>query len=147
MQVIKNTITKNNYKSKFRIIYSSEENLQKHTNLINKAYDKEDSWTDRKLIIKIDQRITFEELNYQLKQEKNKFFILQEKETENFLGCIKIEYAINHHEYDYFVETPFFTIELFCVDPEFQSKGLGKYVFLFAEKIIKLSSIYHKSDF
>lgn len=147
MQAIKSSLSKSNLslKDKFRIIYSSQEHLTKHTNLINKAYDKEDSWTDRKLIIKIDARISAEELSFHLNQEKNKFFILQEKETNNFLGCVKIEYAVNHPEFTQFADIPFFTIELFCTDPDYQSQGLGKYMFLFAEKIIKLASVFHAS--
>jgi len=146
MQVLKNSTPKTNLKEKFSIIYSSQEHLIKHANLINKAYDKEDSWTDRKLIIKIDARITNEELGFHLNQEKNKFFILKEKETNRFLGCVKIEYAINHPEFMQFPDLPFFTIGLFCTDPDYQSQGLGKYMFFFAEKIIKLASILHISN-
>ena len=145
MQVLKNPLSISNFKDKFRVIYSSQEHLIKHANLINKAYDKEVSWTDRKLIVKTDARITKEELGFSLNQEKNKFFILQDKETNKFLGCAKIEYAINQPELMHFSDVPFFTIELFCIDPDYQSQGLGKYMLFFAEKVIKLASVFHLS--
>lgn len=143
MQVLTNQQYNNKTKEKFKIILSSQESLSAHCHLINKAYDREDSWTDRKLIIKIDYRIDEEELKKLYDKESNLFFILQSKEDNNFAACVNIEYMINNPDFITFANIPFYTINLFCTDPKIQSQGLGKYIFFLAEKVIKISALLH----
>ena len=138
--------SKIDFKEKYRIINSSKENLKDLFELINKSYYKPESWTDRKIILLTDERISEEQLKEISKKINVKFFILQDKETNKLVGSIKIEYNMNKFEFRELEDIPYFTIELFCIDPDLQSLGLGKYIFFFAEKIIKLSSYYHQSN-
>ena len=73
--------SKIDFKEKYRIINSSKENLKDLFELINKSYYKPESWTDRKIILLTDERISEEQLKEISKKINVKFFILQDKET------------------------------------------------------------------
>ncbi len=132
-----------NIKEKYKVIIADYYNLKEHTNLLNKAYDRENSWTDKTLVIKLDQRITEEELGDLYKKQKNISIILIDKLTNKYVSCAMIINDYNSSKFKKFIDMPFFAIELFCTDPDLQSQGLGKYIYLLAEKIIKFSSLFH----
>jgi hypothetical protein len=136
----------NTLKEKYNVIIADSKNVKEHTNLLNKAYDREDSWTDKTLVIKLDQRITEEELENLYKKEKNISIILIDKDTNKYVSCAMILYDYNSSKFEKFIDMPFFAIELFCTDPDLQSQGLGKYIFLLSEKIMKISSLYHNNN-
>lgn len=144
IQNIKNSenIT-NTLKENYQIIFSNHETLNMHKDLINKAYDREESWTDKTLIINLNQRITEKELLDVYKKKENLSIILVDKKTKKYVSCCNISYDIFEKESEKFKETPFFNIGLFCTDPDLQSKGLGKYIFLLSEKLIKIVANIH----
>lgn len=130
-----------NFKKEFviKFIQTSNNNfpLGEIVELINLAYDKPESWTDKIQVLDI-VRINLSSLKSVLNNENNLFFIFVRKDDNKIYGCIKLYYEEFIESFEHLGEIPHFSFSLFAVHPNFQSKGIGKHLLLLGENIFKI---------
>ena len=111
--------------------------LNQIVELINLAYDKPESWTDKIQVLDI-VRINLISLKDVLNNENNLFFIFVKIDDNKIYGCIKLYYEEYIESFEHLGEIPHFSFSLFAVHPNFQSKGIGKHLLLLGENILKI---------
>jgi GNAT superfamily N-acetyltransferase len=116
--------------------------------LLNTSYYNPKSWTNmnKQVVSEKCDRCSKEELINVLNNPNCILFYVEDPNKQEIITCASLEYEESFFYSKELQSKPHFTWGYFAVNTDYQSKGIGKQVMLFIERLIKLIYNYYTVD-